>query len=477
VCIVMDPRNGEILAMVSKPDYDLNQPFAAPAGIEGIDPATWDGTSNDAVKILNKTVWRNKAISDTYEPGSTFKTFTAAAGLEEGVVTPDTVTNDSPVDVSGWTINCWRKGKPLHGTETFRQAVYNSCNPVFVKVAQGLGTARFYRYLRAFGFFDKTDIGLYGESTPVFQENPAEIDMATASFGQRFTITPIQLITGYTAIVNDGNLIKPRLVMELTDSDGSVVEKFEPEVVRSVISAKTSKTIKSILEGVVSAPGATGANAYVKGYRIAGKTGTAETTKKGVYTASFCGFAPANDPIISVLVVLFEPTGEQYMGGQIAAPTAGKIFEAVLDYMKVERNYTEDDLKNIKKEVYIPDVRKKTIADAAAALKSAGLGCRIEGEGVSTGLVVQQNPVQFTSVPKESVVTLYTYKPEQEVMATVPDLSEKTLSEAEEALKAVGLNIRVSGSGMVSGQSVAAGSKLAKGTVINVEFKQVDNIE
>ena len=265
--------------MVSKPDYDLNNPYAFPKEIEGLDPASWVEKSTDAVNILNKTVWRNKAISDTYEPGSTFKSFTTAAGLEEGVVTPDTMTSDFPIKVTGWPklIYCWRRGRE-HGAETFREAVYNSCNPAFVKVAQSLGVNRFYNYVKAFGFFDKTGIELYGESKSLFQEKPKEIDMAVASFGQRFTITPIQLITGYTAIVNGGKLMKPRLVKELTDSEGNIVKKFEPEVVRTVISRQTSDTVRDILEGVVSSPNGTGGNAYVKGYRIGGKTGTSQTT-------------------------------------------------------------------------------------------------------------------------------------------------------------------------------------------------------
>lgn len=477
VIIVMDPRTGDILAMVSKPDYDLNDPFAMPKGVEGIDVSTWKGTSSEGVKILNKTVWRNKAISDAYEPGSTFKTFTTAAGLEEGVVTPETITNDLPVEVGGWTISCWRKGRE-HGTESFRQAVYNSCNPVFVKVAQSLGINRFYNYMKAFGFYDKTGIDLYGEGTSIFQPQPKEVDMAPASFGQRFTITPIQLITGYTAVINNGNLMKPRIVKELTDSEGNIVEKYEPEVVRTVLSKKTSDTVKDILEGVVSSPNATGNNAYVKGYRVAGKTGTSQTTVKGVYTASFCGFAPADNPVASVLVVLFDPKGENgYMGGTIAAPVAGKVLEDVLSYMQVERRYTEEDMKTIKKEVFVPEVRNKTIEEAVKALKEKGLDYTLEGDGDKASAVMEQMPKPGASIPQDSVVILYTYKPQQEVAVSVPDLMNKTLSEAESALEKAGLNIKVTGTGNVVKQSVNPGTSVAKGTLIEVEFRQLDNIE
>lgn len=476
IAIVMDPRTGDILALVSKPDYDLNTPFAAPVGVEGLDTANWDGTSSKAVNILNQTVWRDKAISDTYEPGSTFKSFTASAGLEEGVVTPDTMTSDYPVTVGGWTIYCWRRGRE-HGVETFRQGVYNSCNPVFVKVAQSLGIKRFYDYVRAFGFYDRTGIDLIGESKPIFQPKPKEVDMATASFGQRFTITPIQLITGYTAVVNGGKLMKPRLVKELTDSQGNVVKKFEPEVVRTVISKQTSDTIRDILEGVVSDPQGTGNNAYIKGYRIGGKTGTSQTTVKGVYTASFTGFAPADNPVISVLVALFDPKGESYMGGAIAAPTAGKLIEDILNYLQVERRYTEDDLKSMAKEVLVPEVRNLTVSEAAKALKQQGLAYKLEGNGNNNDKVVEQIPKPDASVPQNSVVLLYTNKPPDNVKVKMPDLLNKSISEAKEAMNRAGLNIRISGSGVAVRQGVTPGTDVSKGVVVDVEFKNLDNIE
>lgn len=478
IAIVMDPRNGDILALVSKPDYDLNNPYAFPKGVEGLDKANWVEKSKESVDILNKTVWRDKAISDTYEPGSTFKSFTTAAGIEEGVVTPDTITSDYPVKVTGWPklIYCWRRGRE-HGVETFREAVYNSCNPAFVKVAQSLGVDRFYSYVKAFGFYDKTGIDLAGESKPLFQSKPKEVDMAAASFGQRFTITPIQLITGYGAIVNGGKLMKPRLVKELTDSNGNIVEKFEPEVVRTVISKQTSETVRDILEGVVSTPNGTGNNAYIKGYRIGGKTGTSQTTEEGVYTASFSGFAPADNPVVCVLVALFDPKGESHMGGAIAAPTAGKLLEDVLNYLQVERKYTEADLKDMAKDVFVPEVRKMSVDDAVKKLKQLGLDYKLEGDGNNKSMVLEQTPKPDASVPEKSVVILYTYKPQQEQSVKMPDLSNKTISEATEALNNIGLNIKVSGAGVVFRQQIDPGTLVAKGQVVEVDFKQLDNIE
>lgn len=478
VAIVLDPRNGDVLALVSKPDYDLNNPYALPDNIEGLDPANWIERSSDSVNILSKTVWRNKAISDTYEPGSTFKTFTTAAGIEEGVITPDTMTSDFPIKVPGWPklIYCWRRGRE-HGVETFREAVYNSCNPAFVKVAQSLGIDRFYGYVRAFGFTDKTGIELKGEGRSMFQGKPKEIDMAVASFGQRFTITPMQLVSGYSAIVNGGKLMKPRLIKELTDSDGNTVKKFEPEVVRTVISKQTSDTVRDILEGVVSTPNGTGNNAYVKGYRIAGKTGTSQTTQQDVHIASFSGFAPADNPVIITLVVLFDPKGDSYMGGVIAAPLAGKIMEDVLNYLQVERKYTEEDMNAMAKDVFVPDVRGKSADDAVKELKAAGLNYKIEGNGNNKSNVVEQTPKPDAVVPEKSVVILYTYKPEKQLTVKMPDLANKTMSEAIDALNRIGLNIKVSGTGVVFKQQFEAGVMVTKGQVVEVDFKNMDNIE
>ncbi|NLC69641.1 MAG: PASTA domain-containing protein [Clostridiaceae bacterium] len=476
VVIVMDPRNGDVLALASKPDYDPNNPFAAPPGV---DPATWKGYTNEDVEILQRTVWRNKAISDTYEPGSTFKAITTAAGLEEGVITPDTVVNDYPVQIAGWTINCWRSYN-LHGVETFKEGVYNSCNPVFVRLAQSLGIQTFYKYVRAFGFYDPTGIKLPGEAREsLFHSNPQEIDMAVASFGQSFQITPIQLITAYTAIANGGYLMKPRIVKELRDSQGNIVEKFEPEIVRQVISQETSQTLREILEGVVSI--GTGKNAYVKGYRVAGKTGTSETVDsktKGRYIASFSAFAPADNPVVNVLVILDHPSGYSHMGGVIAAPVAGKLMEDILNYLGVERRYTEKDKEMIRESVYVPDVRNKTLEEAKNMLRNSKLEYMIEGNGSDPNTVIaDQMPKPGASIPEKSVVILYTYKPEEYVSVKMPSLLNKTVYEATKALNDLGLNINIIGDGVAVLQGVEQGTEVYKGTVIDVEFKHLDNVE
>ncbi|WP_265443538.1 PASTA domain-containing penicillin-binding protein [Acetivibrio straminisolvens] len=466
--IVMDSRNGEILALVSKPDFNLNNPRACPPSE---DPATWTGTSQKDIDILYKTVWRNKAVSDTYEPGSTFKAITTAIGFEEGVVTPETRTSDRTIKVQGHDINCWKPN--FHGEESFREAVYNSCNPAFVKVALDVGVDKFYNYLRAFGFYDKTGIELPGEAKGSFHAKPKEIDLAVASFGQRFTVTPLEMISAYGAIANGGKLIKPHLTKEVVDSEGNVVEKFEPQVVRNVISKQTAETLLNVLEGVVSE--GTGRNAYVKGYRVAGKTGTSETIEKGVYIASFAAIAPADNPRICVLVALDNPRGEVYYGGTIAAPVAGKIVEETLDYLGVERRYNEKDMEMIAEEVYVPDIRDKTIDEAKKILKEYGLEYRIEGDSTDGNAVIkEQTPKPGALLAKKSVVIAYTYEPEEEILVEVPDVTNKTIDEATKALNAAGLNIKVVGNGNAVKQSIEPGAKIAQGEVVEVEFVFLD---
>ncbi len=471
MAIVMDPRNGDVLALASKPDFDLNSPWGPPPGV---DKSTWKGTTVDDIKILQQTVWRNKAVADTYEPGSTFKAITSAAGLEENVIKPDSPVTDRTVTIGGWNINCWRPN--AHGNETFREGVYNSCNPVFVRLAQSLGIERFYKYVRAFGFYDKTKIDLPGEAKSVFHKNPTEVNMATASFGQRFQISPIQLITAYGAIANGGKLMKPRLVKELTDSDGNTVQKFEPEVVRTVISKNTSDTLKDILEGVVSE--GTGGNAYIKGYRLAGKTGTSETLQtktKGRYIASFMAFGPADNPVMSVLVILDHPNVYPHTGGMVAAPVAGKLAEDILNYLKVEKRYTEKDKEMLHPDTSVPDLTNVSLNDAKKLLKEAGLEYEIIDNGnTNSTVVMEQMPKPNAIVPSNTVVLLYTYKPEKELTVKMPDVMNKTVDEATEALSRAGLNIKVTGMGTSVKQAYSPGTEVTKGNVVEIVFRNLE---
>ena len=329
VALVMAPKSGEILAMSSKPDFNLNEPYSPPSGVHS---GTWKGKTQEDIKILEDTVWRNKNLADTLQPGSIFRAITSAMALEDGIIRTGSIVNDSSVTINNSTINCWRRGR-LHGEESFREAVYNSCNPVFVRLAQSLGIDKFYTYVRNFGFYDRTGLELPDEANSVINENPDELNMAPASIGQGFQVTPIQLATAYCAIANDGKLMKPQIIKKLTENNNDKI--FEPKLLGTVISKETSEIMKELLEGTVSK--GTAANAYVEGYKIAGCLGTSEKAF-GKFIASFAGFAPAANPEIVCIILLDEPSGELFMAGMTAAPIAGEVMRDVLDYMKVKND-------------------------------------------------------------------------------------------------------------------------------------------
>lgn len=472
--IVMNPNTGEILAMASYPDFDPNDPDAKP---DFVDDPDWKGFSSiENTNLLWSTVFRNKVVNDTYEPGSTFKAITAAAALEEGIVRPETTVVCKPYSLAGHTINCWRAGG--HGQQDFAHAVYNSCNPVFVQEALAVGIDKFYSYVRMFGFQKRTGLELAGEPTDeeyrnLWHKNPTEIDLAVAGFGQRFQISPIQLATAYCAIANGGNLMKPMLVKQISDSNGNIIQKFEPQVIRKVISEETSRTVRTILEGVVSE--GTGKNAYVSGYRIAGKTGTSETLQtesEGRYVVSFAAIAPADKPEIVVLVVLDHPQVEMHLrsGGILAAPVAGKLCEDILEYLQVERQYSEEDMKKMTEEVYVPSVVGLTVKEAVEKLKAYNLNYLVEGSQDENAVVTAQTPRADFSVPGNSTVILYTEGSPQDNMVPMPDLTNKTVDEATATMRSLGLNIRIKGEGTALSQQYEPGTLLPKGEVVDVEF-------
>lgn len=472
--IVMNPNTGEILAMASYPDFDPNDPDAKP---DFVDDPDWKGFSSiENTNLLWSTVFRNKVVNDTYEPGSTFKAITAAAALEEGIVRPETTVVCKPYSLAGHTINCWRAGG--HGQQDFAHAVYNSCNPVFVQEALAVGIDKFYSYVRMFGFQKRTGLELAGEPTDeeyrnLWHKNPTEIDLAVAGFGQRFQISPIQLATAYCAIANGGNLMKPMLVKQISDSNGNIIQKFEPQVIRKVISEETSRTVRTILEGVVSE--GTGKNAYVSGYRIAGKTGTSETLQtesEGRYVVSFAAIAPADKPEIVVLVVLDHPQVEMHLrsGGILAAPVAGKLCEDILEYLQVERQYSEEDMKKMTEEVYVPSVVGLTVKEAVEKLKAYNLNYLVEGSQDENAVVTAQTPRADFSVPRNSTVILYTEGSPQDNMVPMPDLTNKTVDEATATMRSLGLNIRIKGEGTALSQQYEPGTLLPKGEVVDVEF-------
>lgn len=472
--IVMDPNTGEILAMASYPTFDLNDPYACPPDM---DPSSWLGNSAESVSILSTTVWRNKALTDTYEPGSTFKAITSVAALEEGIVRPETIVSDAPLKLSGWTIRCWRKTND-HGNESFKDAVKNSCNPVFGKLALQLGIKKFYSYLDAFGFTKKTGIGLTGEADSIIHKSPQELDMAVAAFGQRLQITPIQLITAYSAIANGGNLLTPRIVRELTDEHGNVTKRYNTNVVRQVVSKETAKTMLDILEETVASGG--GSNAYVTGYRVAGKTGTSETNETdttGRYVVSFCGIAPADNPQIVILIVLDHPTIGNSSGGRQAAPVAGELIEKILEYKEVERRYTDLDKNKMLVKYRVPDLSDMTVSEAMSMLKKNNLSYKIVGDHSDPdALVYEQMPRPGAQVAKDSMIVIYTEKDNVKEKITVPNLMGLTLDEAFASLKERGLNMRASSLGKVFRQSIEPGKQVDIGSVIEIELVN-DDIE
>ncbi len=473
-CIIMNCKTGEILAMATYPTFDLNDPFTLnSAQVQAfVDSLTGEERTTAYNEAIQK-MWRNKAVVDTYEPGSTFKGITSAMALEENVVSlTDTFNCTGHLKVGPETIGCWKTVG--HGTESFVQGVENSCNPVFMTVGARVGNANFYKYYKAFGFAEKTGFDLPGEAVCAFHtmENFNEVELATCSFGQSFQITPLQLVTAYSAITNDGTMVRPRIAKELVDNDGNVIQTFETEYIRKVISEETAATVRQILESVVT--NGTSKNAYIPGFRIAGKTGTSEKQPRGneKYIASFLGFAPANDPEVIGLLMLDEPMGESHMGGQIAAPTFKLIFDDVLRYMGVEPQYTAQELETM--DLPVPNVEGLPVGDVAAAFENTGLKYQIVGDGEN---IVSQIPKGGTALPSSSTVVLYTRETDESDVV-VPDVIGCGVSEANKRITNSNLNIRIfgnsevrDGEAVVFSQSPPSGTLVPRGTAITVEFK------
>ncbi len=405
--VIMNPKTGDLLAMATYPSYNLNEPYAPYTDELKL---TWD-TMEQSEKTKNlQAVWRNKAIADTYEPGSVFKLITASASLEEGITDTDRAGEFSctgGIVVAGVRIKCWRYYRP-HGAESLRQALMNSCNPVFIGLGQKLGVEKYYGYLEKFGLLDKTGINLPGEAKGIFlaKEKAGPVELATISFGQRFEITPIQLVTAVSSIANGGTKIKPRVVKQIINSQTGEVQNMPVETTGEVISKETSEKVLSMMESVVAE--GTGKNAKVAGYRIGGKTGTSEDgVNTGKYVTSFCGVAPIDDPQVVVLVTLYNPTGEGgHQGGGVAAPVGGQIFSEILPYLEV--NQGNQDEVEVKEEVTIPEITGLTIQEAEKILKENGLKLKINNEpeelDKSTALVQKQTPQPGIVVFKENEV-------------------------------------------------------------------------
>ena len=451
--IIMNPNTGEILAMATKPDFNLNDPynieqfknqaFGLDQQEDFLDLESEDEElKNKSIAAMRNKMWRNKSISDTYEPGSTFKILTAAMALEENVVNLET-----PFSCPGYKIVGDRKIRchktAGHGAETFLTGVQNSCNPVFMETAAKVGAEKFMEYFKAFGLTEKTGIELIGESQSIFyQHKLSETDLATSAFGQGFSVTPIQMITALSSVINGGNLMKPQIVKEIRNENG-VVKSYQPEVVNKVISEETSKLMREILETVVSSPNGGGKNAYIKGYRIGGKTGTSEKGRNNnKRIASFVGFAPANDPEIICLIMLDEPQVGNRYGGTIAAPLAGKVIEECLEYLGVERQFTANEAEELS--ATVPELRGLSLEDAKAEINKYKLNITIKGSGSS---VVDQLPKPGGTVTEGSTVIAYTEEQANQ-MVTVPDVKGLSPLTAKQRLENSGLNFQLSGVGL-----------------------------
>lgn len=401
--IIMDPRNGEIFAMANKPDFDLNDPFTINDHELGM---AWAHlTAEEQNDALNR-MWRNFSINDTYEPGSSFKVMTSAAGLEEGVVTPaSTFTCGGSMAVGGHTIRCWRYPRS-HGHETFVEGVYNSCNPVFMEIAARMGPEIFYKYLELFGMMRKTGVDLPGEATGIMHklDNIGTVELATISFGQSFQITPLQLLTAASACINGGYMITPHVALRTISEDGSITNEFSPPQGVKVLSQETSDILREILEGVVYT--GTGNRTYIPGYRVGGKTATSEKLprRSGKYIASFMAFAPADDPQAIALVLIDEPVGAYY-GGQIAGPVMKELLEVALPYLNIAPIYTEEeagrpDVAN----AIVPELRGLSPDDAAKLLKEHTIEHELVGEGT---LITRQLPLPGETVNRDTKIIIY----------------------------------------------------------------------
>ena len=468
--IVMDVRNGGILAMASYPNYDLND-FSTVSDktlLERIERGELDTGGAQLVQ------WRNKALNDTYEPGSTFKILTLAAALEEGLIDENTSVNcGGAVTISGQTIHC--SNKAGHGLQNLKQTVGNSCNPAFISYGLKLGTEKFYDYMRSFGIMSATGIDLGGEATGVFaaDANFTQLDLACYAFGQNFTVTPLALITAQAACVNGGYLYTPHFAKQITDSDGNVVWQHDDTPVRQVISEETSATVRECLEYVVAS--GTGKNGQVAGYRIGGKTGTADKGQTGDVVVSFLCFAPADDPQIMMLITMDTPsrsTGTYVSGGNMVAPTASHIMEEILPYLGIEPSYSAEELMGV--DTTVPNVIGMSVQEAKDRMKERGFACKVEGDGES---ITDQTPVGGAIIPGKSTVVLYAGAEKPDKMCTVPSLVGRTASEANTAVTNAGLLIRFTGTTssesntvLVFSQELEAGTEVSAGTVITVRL-------
>lgn len=476
VCIAMDVNTGAILAMVTTDGYDLNNPYELSAKDKKKIKSTSKKKQAEAESAALSNMWRNKAVADTYMPGSVFKMCVASAALEENLVNEKTsFTCTGSISVEGETIHC--SNISGHGTQNFVEAISNSCNPAFIQIGQMLGAGKFRQYYQGFGFSDKTGIDLPGEAEDSFwkEGKMGGVDLAVASFGQNFTITPIQMITACAAVSNGGYVVQPHVVSKITDSKGNVIKSVDKKIKRQVISDDTSKKMNEYLEYNTERQGA--AAGYISGYKVAGKTGTTE--KRGVtkvessfsedYISSFCGYAPADDPQIAMLVFFDTPDGDAYYGSQVSSPVFINIMSEVLPYLDVKTSYTDEELGYV--DASAGDYTGVSVDEAKTAVEADGFTATVKGNGST---VISQIPTVSSGLQKGGSIVLYTDSDSQSETVSVPSLIGLSPDEVNNVASAYGLNVSFSGattsSGTSSSQNIEAGTSVSPGTVITVSF-------
>jgi len=476
VCIAMDVNTGAILAMVTTDGYDLNNPYELSAKDKKKIKSTSKKKQAEAESAALSNMWRNKAVADTYMPGSVFKMCVASAALEENLVNEKTsFTCTGSISVEGETIHC--SNISGHGTQNFVEAISNSCNPAFIQIGQMLGAGKFRQYYQGFGFSDKTGIDLPGEAEDSFwkEGKMGGVDLAVASFGQNFTITPIQMITACAAVSNGGYVVQPHVVSKITDSKGNVIKSVDKKIKRQVISDDTSKKMNEYLEYNTERQGA--AAGYISGYKVAGKTGTTE--KRGVtkvessfsedYISSFCGYAPADDPQIAMLVFFDTPDGDAYYGSQVSSPVFINIMSEVLPYLDVKTSYTDEELGYV--DASAGDYTGVSVDEAKTAVEADGFTATVKGNGST---VISQIPTVSSGLQKGGSIVLYTDSNSQSETVSVPSLIGLSPDEVNNVASAYGLNVSFSGattsSGTSSSQNIEAGTSVSPGTVITVSF-------
>lgn len=476
VCIAMDVNTGAILAMVTTDGYDLNNPYELSAKDKKKIKSTPKKKQAEAESAALSNMWRNKAVADTYMPGSVFKMCVASAALEENLVNEKTsFTCTGSILVEGETIHC--SNIAGHGTQNFVEVISNSCNPAFIQIGQMLGAGKFRQYYQGFGFSDKTGIDLPGEAEDSFwkEGKMGGVDLAVASFGQNFTITPIQMITACAAVSNGGYVVQPHVVSKITDSKGNVIKTVDKKVKRQVISDDTSKKMNEYLEYNTERQGA--AAGYISGYKVAGKTGTTE--KRGVtkvessfsedYISSFCGYAPADDPQIAMLVFFDTPDGDAYYGSQVSSPVFINIMSEVLPYLDVKTSYTDEELGYV--DASAGDYTGVSVDEAKTAVEADGFTATVKGNGST---VISQIPTVSSGLQKGGSIVLYTDSNSQSETVSVPSLIGLSPDEVNDVASAYGLNVSFSGattsSGTSSSQNIEAGTSVSPGTVITVSF-------